>query len=174
MNLILLPGNSFKNKAWIEEVHASIKDLFNKTYIHSYDHWKTGDGLIDLNKEMSLLKKSLPPEPYVIFGKSAGVILTLKGFSEGILHPAKCMFLGTPIHWAEQHNFELKKLIYKFSIPSLFIQNKNDPLASSQEVKDFIKEREIKHSKLITLLGDMHEYPNIKEIHDLMKEFLSE
>lgn len=42
MQLILLAGNSAHNKEWIESVEEEVKDLFDKTYVQYYSHWKDG------------------------------------------------------------------------------------------------------------------------------------
>ena len=59
MNLILLAGNSISNKQWVEELAASLAKLFAKTTVHYYDHWTTGIGEIDINKEVEMLSREI-------------------------------------------------------------------------------------------------------------------
>lgn len=95
MHLILLPGNSSKNKTWIQEVESDLGELFNSTYIHYYMHWEIGDGnsLMNFDMELERLAGVVKENPdYVIFAKSAGVILALRGICEGILSPKRCFF----------------------------------------------------------------------------------
>ena len=86
MRLILLAGNSIHNKQWIEEVEAELRDLFESTYIHIYEHWKNGGSLINIDLELKEIVKEIRrandvdgEDDYIVFGKSAGAILTIKG-----------------------------------------------------------------------------------------------
>src|SRR4030042_6785686 len=103
MNLILLPGNTPGNKNWIEEVEQSLKPNFSSTNIQFYRHWQTGDDLVDLDHELEeLVDKTSKLSDYLIFAKSAGVVLSVKGICEGKIKPGWCVFVGTPILWAKE------------------------------------------------------------------------
>lgn len=175
MELILLPGNSVSNKRWIEELDKSLKDVFTSTTIVYWEHWKSGNGIIDLNKELNKVAKTLESKKdYVILGKSAGVVLAIKGITDRRIEPSKCIFLGTPIHWADEVlNCPLEERLIGFSTPSLFVQKEKDPLYGAKELKALLKDSGVRRMKFVSLPGEEHEYTEISKIKELVKEFVS-
>ena len=180
MRLILLAGNSVNNRAWIEGVEAELRDLFDSTYIHIYNHWINGGAMIDLETELKGVFEEVRKandvdgeDEYIIFGKSAGVILTLKGVYEGMLTPRRCMFLGTPVEWARDQGFEVNKWIEDFSVKSYFLQNRNDPAMNALNLKEYLATNGVKNYDLVVFDGEDHHYPNIKEIKELMTKLIS-
>ncbi len=163
MDLILLPGNSRQNKEWIEIVSEYLRDDFHKCTILYYEHWNNpGQQLIDLNKEtLRLIGVVKDRKDYVIFAKSAGIIVALRAISLGIT-PMKCVFAGTPLLWVRSIQIDINKLLSSsVKTPLIFIQNKNDPAAGSEELRNLLRTINFQPAKLIELLGNTHDYLDI-------------
>lgn len=173
MDLILLSGNSAHSKEWIESVERELKDIFDSTYIHYYKHWRTGDKNIDLNYEVEkLLEYFKDKKNYIIFAKSAGAVLVLKGISEGKISPKKCMFVGIPRSWCNELGIPFTKWIKNYKTPTYFIQKTKDPYLNSDELKKILEEKDVENFKLIETPGEDHHYENLEELKDLMKELI--
>ena len=122
MNLILLAGNSIDNREWIEEVESVLKPLFYSTQIQYYDHWQSGEELIDLDKEIKKLTETTKSKKqYIIFAKSAGGLITLKAIYQRKISPSRCIFVGIPINWAKKYGFDIAKWFKDFNIPLIII-----------------------------------------------------
>ena|SRR5579862_5552148 len=94
MNLLLLAGYSKHNQPWIHGVEDGFKNLFGTTIVHEYKHWETGEDFIDLEAELERVgRSSLAIQPYCIFAKSVGTVLTIKGIHQKMLHPRACLFV---------------------------------------------------------------------------------
>ena len=175
MILVLLSGNSVRTKEWIESVEEELKNLFESTHIQYYNHWETNEKIIDINCELNELSKYLKDKKdYVIFGKSAGIVLALKGISEGKIFPKKCMFVGTPVSWCKENNILIENWAKDYKTPTFFIQKTKDPAIYSEELKDFLNKNKVKNFKLIEIPGGDHHYENLKELKKLMEELINE
>lgn len=173
MDLILLSGNSVRTKEWIESVEEKLKDLFDSTYIHYYNHWETGEKNIDLDFELKKLSEHLNSRKnYVIFAKSAGAVLVLRAVSEEKISPEKCMFVGIPLSWCNKLGIPFNKWIKNYKIPTYFVQKTKDPYLNSDELKKILKENDVENLKLIETSGEDHHYENLEELKDLMKELI--
>lgn len=174
MNLILLAGTSIKNKNWIEEVEKNLKPLFNKTYIHYYQHWLFNSEAIDLENESKILsQKSKSLKEYVVFAKSAGAILALKGIKEGKINPEKCIFTGMAIYFARENNFNIEEWLNNYSVPTLFIQKTNDPAYKFAKLKKLLEDKSVKNFSLLEIPGDNHSYNDMDLIKKEINEFLN-
>ncbi|MGI5841449.1 MAG: hypothetical protein ACOX6N_04500 [Patescibacteria group bacterium] len=171
MNLILLGGNSIDNKKWIEAVEICLKPLFQSTIIIDYDHWQTGEWMINLDKEkekLALTAKNY--DQYMIFAKSAGSLVAIKAIYEKLISPQKCVFAGIPLNWAKKSNFDIDTWYKDYSISTLAIQHTNDPLASSKELSDFLNQLTTT-VKIEELPGDTHDYNELDTIKRLVSGF---
>jgi len=172
MNLILLGGNSIDNKKWIENVESCLKPLFQSTTIINYDHWQTGESMINLDKEkekLAEIAKNLGE--YIIFAKSAGSLVTVKAVFEKLISPQKCIFAGVPLKWARKSNFDVDTWYKDYSIPTIAIQHTNDPLASSKELSEFLTQLS-KTVKVEELTDDTHDYNELDTIKKLVSDFI--
>lgn len=174
MELILLSGNSVNTKGWIESVEEELRGLFDSTHIQYYKHWKSGEKLIDIEYELDALIKYLENKGnYIIFAKSAGSIIALKGIAEGKLSPEKCMFAGVPIKWCDELNLPVREWIKDYSTPTFFIQKTNDPIMDAKGLNGLLESSKVKKYKFIEIKGNDHHYENLTELRNLMKELLS-
>lgn len=173
MDLVLLPGNSILNKEWIEDVKVALEPNFKTSYILYYDHWKTSDELIDLDRELGeLVKITKGLDNYIIFAKSAGCLLTLKGVYQGQIYPEKCIFTGTAILWGQEHGFDGEKWLKEYSIPTLFIQKTNDPVIAASDLYKLLKELDIPNYQFQEISGNDHNYENIPQLKEFITEFI--
>lgn len=173
MKLIILPGNSGKNEDWVQEVAEALGSLFNAVEIQNYDHWKTGEELIELETELAKLVASTSNQSeFWIFGKSAGTLLTLKGVYEGRIKPSGCIFTGLPINWARHHNFSIDKYLEGYSVPTLFIQQTSDPSFGFAELKELLDKKQVKGYKTLEVPGDNHHYQDVAHIKLEAEKFL--
>ncbi len=173
MDLILLSGNSVRTKEWIESVEEELRGLFDSTYIHYYNHWQTGEKNIDLDFELGRLSKYLNNKKnYVIFAKSAGVVLAIRAISEGKISPKKCMFVGIPLSWCIEQGISFTSWIKNYKIPTYFVQKTEDPYLNSDKLNKILEENDVKNFKLIEIPGEDHHYENLKELKELMKELI--
>lgn len=174
MNLVLLGGNSVVNKQWLSDFSSVLKPNFESTYTHHYRHWEAGAEFIDLNFELQALSVAInPKQPYVVVAKSAGVLVTLKGVAEKVLTPHKCIFIGTPVHWAKEHNFAIDAWLSNYLLPTLFIQQSHDPAMSFGDLKQYLDQENIKNCQLIELPGDDHVYGNFDQLKKRVIAFKS-
>ncbi len=175
MNLILLAGNSPENEEWIEEVETTLGENFDITYVQRYQHWNGNGDVIDLEEELKrLVENEEQLRPYTIFAKSAGVLLTLKGMSEGVIKPENNIFCGTPRGFATRLNAPIDEWISKLSTPSLFIQNYHDPAMHFEDLKEYLKQMGSKNYKLARLEGSNHHYGDLDKLRQLTEGFLEE
>lgn len=173
MNILLLGGNSQRNKQWIHRVSEELSFQFKTRVVHDYLHWDGNGEFIDFNAELSRLDNLLTDlDDYVIFAKSVGSILSLKGISLGILNPEKCIFAGLPIKLAEEGSIPLKELLKKNLVPTLILQNTHDPTASYEELQSYIKRTDSLNYRTHELDGDTHSYDNFNEIKLLITSFI--
>jgi hypothetical protein len=174
MNLVLLPGNSKKNKEWIDSVELELKKPFKNTLVQYYDHWWSDDleAVIDMDNELSRLEASLPSnERYALFAKSAGVLLALYGIYEGILEPEVCVFAGTAVNWGRRQGFDLDNWLVNYSIPTLFIQQSEDPAISAKDLDQLLVEKDVQNYSLIEIAGNDHHYADIPFIRGAFEDF---
>lgn len=179
MDIILLPGNSIKNKEWIEEVEQAIKPDFNATRIQYYEHWKDGRGwkesgrMIDFDLELEKCIGTVESlGEYAIFAKSAGVLFALKGIAEQKISPVRCVFAGTAVHFALRLNLDIKKWLKVCTVPVLFVQKELDPAMSFNDLGEFLRTAGVQDYKMHEIPGHDHHYGDIKGLKDLIIEFI--
>jgi hypothetical protein len=173
MELILLSGNSAHTKDWIESVEKELSPLFESTHIQYYKHWESGEKTIDLDIELRTLSDYLKnKKDFVIFGKSAGAVLALKGVSEGKISPKSCLFTGLPVNWCDSINIPIRKWIKNFKTHSYFVQKTNDPAYGSKEVMKLLEDSKVKNFKFFEINGDDHHYENLVELKEYMSELI--
>lgn len=171
---ILLGGNSNVNRKWLQDLAAFLNPHFASAHIHQYRHWKTGEALIDLDYELKALIKTVPADqPYIIIAKSAGVLLTLKGVADKVLTPRRCIFIGTPVRWAKAHGFTIDAWMSNYSLPTLFIQQSQDPAMSFAELQLYLLQTGNKNYQLAELPGEDHFYGDFDQLQKEIISFVS-
>ncbi|MDA3855154.1 MAG: hypothetical protein PF569_02760 [Candidatus Woesearchaeota archaeon] len=176
MKLVLLPGNSPSNCEWIEKVRFSLSDKYDNIIFLKYEHWKHKNKSIDLDLELDRLITILNNcnQDYVIFAKTAGVALTLKGIYEGKINPKRCIFLGVPIVWARLNDFKIDDWFFNYEYPTLFIQKTGDPAMFHDELKTYLKNKSLKDYTIVEMLGEDMKYNEVDLIKDEIINYLDD
>jgi hypothetical protein len=175
MDLVLLGGMSPHNKEWIYQVEQALSPLFNTCIVHEYAHWASAAPMIDVEHELNVLRTKIRDlEHYVIFAKSAGVVLSLKGIAENVLHPNACLFVGTPLSFARDHGHQLDLWLKHLTVPTTFVQNAHDPAGSFQELHRLLRDHmESPRYSLTELPGETHDYDNLWQLHELAAKLIT-
>ncbi|HUW21443.1 MAG TPA: hypothetical protein VMW41_02120 [Candidatus Bathyarchaeia archaeon] len=174
MQLLLLPGNSFHNKEWIEAIKAVLEDNFDLVKIQYYHHWETGKGMIDFDFELEeLVKTAEDLKDYLIFGKSAGVLLALRAIYEKKIVPRKCIFVGSAVWWGKGLGLPLDLWLKNLTVPALFIQKSYDPAIPFKELEKLLKVLKLKNFQLAEVPGNDHVYRELHQLKSIVLPFLN-
>lgn len=174
--LIVLSGNSLRNKEWGEQCVEAYKDLFDEAEMLYYNHWESGAEFIDIPAEIEKLNvivtKTPEAELYVI-AKSIGTIVTLVAKQQGVINPVKAVFFGMPLDYATEEVFNGDfSPVTEFSTLVLAYHNDNDPKASfsftQQQLREFAP-----YASLTTLHGDNHDYLDFADYRSDIQSFLA-
>ncbi len=164
MKLVILPGNSHPNKEWANEALNFFSKDFQDRYVQNYSHWDNGQDTINFETEAKKLVKNIGNAECTILAKSAGAMLAIYCVSNNLIKPSKCIFVGLPVIWAKERNFDLEKWIQDFDTPTTIIQNSNDPVTSYAQAKYFIDSLNIQNISIVEIPGHDHLYDNFEII----------
>lgn len=159
MKLLILPGNSARNKEWADKGVEACSDNFADVYGHYYEHWETGKET-DFDLEIRRVEHAFPiitSEPVAVLAKSAGSIITIYANYLRRWQLAQCLFVGLPLG-NEKQAVQLKDWFARMMTPTTIIQNTNDPYSSHARVKDFLQSLSLPNITLIETPGDNHDY----------------
>jgi hypothetical protein len=142
-HLIILPGNSLKNKAWGELMLAEYAAQFDSAFMLEYDHWESGEANIDFRKEEEKLRAlgaTLPAETEIILmAKSAGSLLAFLAIHHGAITPNHCVFFGIPFDLAADNLFKDDwSPVDSFVINAIAFHNLADPTTSYEFTKSIL------------------------------------
>lgn len=164
MKIILLGGNSLKNKEWVEGMAVLLKKQYDDVVAFHYLHWKEGGALINLDREIDGLKILLKDcSEYIFIAKSAGSLIALKGIYKNIFSPRVCVFLGLPVLWSRKNGFEIDFWLNGFSVPTLFIQKLEDPAIYAKNLKILLEKVGVSNYSVNTVPGNEHEYSEFSD-----------
>ncbi len=173
MNLLLLSGESIRNKDWIYQVVQVMRPLFDSTFVHEYKHWASDQTNIDLEHELSSLRSEVENlDDYAVFAKSIGTVLTAKAITQGWLKPKKCLFTGAPLGYIQPNYPEYAKDLINSKIPALIIQNSHDPVGSYQELKAYFDTQAHPNIEIVETAGDTHSYDDLDDLNKRAQSFL--
>ncbi|MEI6042343.1 MAG: hypothetical protein WCQ00_02130 [bacterium] len=172
MKLIILPGNSKSNREWADKAALAFSNEFEDIYRQYYSHWEGDDADINFEIELDKLVDNLGSDDYIIFAKSVGIIVTLYGIFRGKIKPKKCVFVGFPINMALKEGFNVTSWLREFKIPTVLIQNSNDPITSFDDLKNYLEPLNKTNIELIELEGDNHKYDDFELIKSKTLTFL--
>jgi predicted alpha/beta hydrolase family esterase len=163
-NLLILPGNSTRNQELLDSYAEHFKDKDFNIITVPWKHWS--DENKDYTDETEVERivqiiKSTPGDFYII-AKSVGTVL----FSKALDHIDHSIirsitYLGLPIAGKiEKYKKYYNALNELNDCPITFIQAKNDPYASFDEVVDFTKNELNNYQiELIAIDRSDHDYP---------------
>jgi len=152
-HLIVLPGNSLKNKAWGELILEHYTPQYDSSYMLAYDHWESGEPNINFTKEEAKLQahaESLSPDTEIIlFAKSAGSLLALLSINHRVLNPVQAVFFGMPLDLAADNLLKDSWApLSELTVPAIAFHNIADPTTSY----DFTKTMLATYNPNITLI----------------------
>jgi hypothetical protein len=171
--IVLLPGNSVKNEEWIDKVNTAVEVDFAKTYVQHYKHWETGAGMIDFEEEAGRLQEAVGDwENFVVFGKSAGVILAMESAEKGLFNPKGFVFAGFPYKFAQRLKKDPAALLKQCNLPTHIIQQSKDPAMYYQELKEKIDEIGNEKVSIERIPGQSHHYGDIAMLRKKINAFV--
>lgn len=165
MKILILGGNSIKNKQWVLSVTETLQQNGLPAHPHLYRHWESGDEFIDIDQELTVLQNSgaLSGE-YSIIAKSMGAVLTLNGLHQGILRPTQCLLLGLPLQVIHDDYIPVASWLPPKSTHATFMQNEADPLGSYGAVYEFLTTACVPPQQIVMTAGDTHDYLELEKI----------
>ncbi|MCL4480496.1 MAG: hypothetical protein M1113_03305 [Candidatus Thermoplasmatota archaeon] len=168
-NLIILPGNGPTNKEWAEKARDFFVNHFKSVTIQYYDHWSNNAELIDIDIELKKLTNTLNTlnGDIVILAKSIGTVLAMYAFYSKTVDASQisnCVFVGLPPEWARANGFDIDNWSSTFAIPSILIQNNNDPVATAEDIRKEQASGRFRNMTLVEVKGDGHMYGDFDEI----------
>mgnify|MGYP001604600030 CR=1 FL=1 len=173
MKLVILPGNNKSNKEWADAAAEAFASSFSDIYVQSYSHWDTDEEFINFDTELEKLIKNVGSDDCIVVAKSAGSMLSIYGVHKNKFHPKKCVFVGLPVRFAEENNFELAQWIQSYDIPTIVIQNSHDPVTSFEELKTAFDHLNKTSIELIEINGNDHKYSDFKLIKEKIGDFFT-
>jgi hypothetical protein len=176
-HLIVLSGNSLKNKAWGELMLAEYGPQFDTSYMLEYDHWASGEGNINFEVEEAKLRDyvaSLGDTTEVtVFAKSAGSLLAFLAIHHGAVTPARVAFFGIPFDLAATELFKDNwGAVDAFKLPAIAFHNVEDPTTSYEFTKATLAAH-APHIKLITTHEADHWYGDTQTYKKSLDSFLT-
>jgi hypothetical protein len=158
--LLLLPGNHISQREWIRAVEAALRDTFGAGQILEYTHWDDPDTpSIDLEKELGRLAAIVGERrDWILFAKSAGVMLGLMAVQRGLLSHQAAILVGTPVAWARGYQVDLAPWIASLPGYALYIQQESDPTGSAAELDAALSNCQGCRYDLVVVPGDNHDY----------------
>jgi len=175
MEYIFLPGNSAKNRVWID----SLANQFNKDskeIIH-YSHWESGEEDINFELELNKLRKLNIKDDCIAVCKSAGSYLSYIANKENVLNIKKYIFIGFPYSWLEMKGIDPIEMLKEIDKEVLIIQKSKDPAIPFEKLKIII-EKNVINAKMIeyTREGEPlnnHSYEDIEYLKEIIYSFVS-
>lgn len=168
MNILFLGGNSPRHEAWIHEMADSLSEPFESVVVHDYKHWKTGEPWVDFEYEVGEVgRKMADLEPYIVFAKSIGTMITLKAMHDGLLKPKACVFLGLPLNAITDMRLPAVDWLVATKVPLYFLHNDHDPYGSAEELRAILPAN-INQANITVLPGDTHDYNDIGVMAELL------
>ncbi len=176
MKIFLLPGQSIRNKEWIEEVESSVKGIFSDTKIQYYKHWTLGEKQTDIPFETEKFVKLINEckEDYIVFAKSIGSLILLNSLKSLKRKPKAVLILGFPYYLVSRLGYDLQGLTEKVNFKIGIYQKEFDTAGTYEEVKTLSNEYVfVNVYECIDEPNDNHRYTNLEYISELLEALIS-
>lgn len=164
MQLVMLSGNSLRNRNWIYEVRKQFREVFDDYYIQDYQHWHSGEEWINLDLELELLEKAAAnfQADYGIFAKSIGTVLAAKALKTDIISPKFLLLVGLPMGYIREKYPGFGQVVFDGRTAVSVIQNEFDPVGSAESARLYMADKfsERGDYQFIEAPGDSHDYTN--------------
>ncbi len=176
-HLIILPGNSVKNRTWGEVMRDHYGPHFASVHLAEYDHWESVAPMIDFDAELQKLHERdtslFAGSELIVMAKSAGSLLAFVACAEGILTPTKCIFFGIPFDLAAKDLFKDDwGAVSTLIAPTLVFHNEADPTTDYRFTAATLAHY-LPSATLITTHESDHWYGDTKTYDPVITEFLS-
>ena len=139
-HLIVLPGNSLKNKAWGKLIVEHYAPKYDSSFLLTYDHWVSGESNINFVTEAKKLQDHVDSlalgTEITLFAKSAGSLLGLILIHNKVVKPIRAVFFGVPLDLAADSLFKDSwSAVSELTMPSIAFHNLADPTTSYEFTK---------------------------------------
>jgi pimeloyl-ACP methyl ester carboxylesterase len=171
MITLILPGFSFKNKAWTQEAQKKLAPHLPVKII-SWPHWQTGQPEKNwLEKEaQKIIKDAQGHQQINILAKSIGTIVAMVILKS---HPQvvnKLLLCGLPLGDLRKGDDQYFQVLKKFPAGKILcLQNENDTHGRFSEAKKFIHLLNPK-IKILSQPRSDHQYPYFSEFIEFLKQ----
>jgi len=118
-------------------------------------------------------RSRLKANSWVAAGKSMGGRIASQMSAEGLLPVDRLIFLGYPLHPANDAEHLRDSHLYKIKVPMLFFAGTRDPLCNMPKLLDVLDRIDAPH-KLHTIEGGDHSFHVPKSLHKTDDEIYSE
>jgi len=157
MRTIILPGYSLSNREWAEEIAKRLP-----AKIHIWKHWETGEQKdFSLQNEVQKVLSEIGDSNVNIIAKSIGTLVAVTLLDKIAPQIQKIILCGIPTAFIKDNRLEDKSYLLLKDFPSenvLIIQNKKDPLATYNQIKEMFSKINPK-IKVIEGNRENHSYP---------------
>lgn len=164
MKIHVLPGIDPKTEQWANNLIKQLGTADGSVTVQRYLHWESTDIPVQRNKEIERLKGC---SMNLLIGKSLGVGLGLRACIKGIIKPEKAIFIGTPLTSLLKQGHDLKSMVKDAGVPSLYIQQKEDPLGGAASLQNTLPD-----SRIVEVPGGDHQYMNIELLVNHIQKWL--
>jgi pimeloyl-ACP methyl ester carboxylesterase len=171
--LLLLPGNHPSQRGWIRAVEAALRDLFGAGQILEYTHWDDPDtSTIDFEKELGRLSAAVgDDQDWIVFAKSAGVMLGLMAVQRRLLSPQAAVLVGTPLTWARGYQIDMGPWVSSLAGYALYVQQESDPTGSAAELDAVLSDCQGCRYDLVVVPGEDHDY-DVDQVRTIISRHL--
>lgn len=179
MNLIMLSGESLRNRDWIAEAHDEMASLVDQTYVQQYRHWELDQPQIDLDHELSELAVAAEEfggaGDYGIFAKSIGTVLTVKALDQGIVRPKFLLLMGAPLGYIIPNYPEYATNLAAAQLPTTMIHNAHDKVGTAHDVNEYLNTALTDKSNFTFIVtpGDTHDYLDYDLLRGELQKLIS-
>ncbi len=176
MNLLMLPGNSPRNKGWTHILSGLLLPHFSEVKIVEYESWRDNDfsRVIDLEEELVKVSKVVRKwDQYCIIAKSVGTALCMKAVAKKVINPQKCMFVGIPLDWLATNNIPINNWVKDYHVPTMVVQQQDDPFGSAKNVNNFLSSIDCITSYSV-IEGNDHIYDDVASLASKAIGFFNE
>lgn len=170
--LVILGGNSPKNKEWVIDMSSYFGSIYTTVEI-IYSSWDSPGSDVNFDKELKTLQKKVNTyKEYSIIAKSAGLLVALIGIKAMVLKPDKVIALGVPVKYSLHIGLDITQLIENSLLKReqfLVIQQKNDPQGSAALIHKTYADK----VEMVTISGRDHYYGKFEQFDQYIYSFLS-
>ncbi len=144
MKVLLLGGQSPSNMDWIREIEGALKAKSVNAVSLIYRNWREGENETDVDYELGKLVELIGSDSeYVIFAKSIGTVITMKGCASGVLNPQLAIFVGFPYDAAIKAGYSMGSWIGNLQVPTTILQKAGDPFGSYERIREVVQNPKI-------------------------------